>query len=542
MTTYCIGIDTGGTCTDAVLLDLASGRVVDWRKERTTPHDLSLGAGRVLRSLLRQSVQPQEVACLAVSTTLATNAVVEGRGARVGLFVLGYVRHFKLPVVANIFLKGGHTITGEEDEPLDIEGLVDTLPMLAKEVDSYAVCGAMSIKNPAHELVAREAIRLIDPKPVFCSHLVSGHPGMLERSATACLHARLMPLMTDFLASIQRSMLAEGLDCPVTIICGDGRGMALDRIADQAAVTMASGPAATARFGAASGFDSALVVDVGGTTTDVCLIKDGEPLLNHGGCVIGEWRTHVEAVDMYTAGAGGDSHVIVQGDGRIVLGGARVQPLAMTPDLPDPRLWLNREPDVYLVLPVDGLDPDLARGDSLLSYLARHGPAPPSVLAAQTGTGGILLEKRLERLMFLQRVVLAGFTPTDALHGLGLLDIGQKESSRCGAEALAAQLGLTADAFCRQVVAETEAAIETIILTYLARTVWKDSPSAALLNRRDNDLFSMRFTVKLPIIGVGAAARCFLPGVARRLGTTLVFPEHCEVGNAVGAALIAARG
>lgn len=542
MTTYCIGIDTGGTCTDAVLLDLASGRVVDWRKERTTPHDLSLGAGRVLRSLLRQSVQPQEVACLAVSTTLATNAVVEGRGARVGLFVLGYVRHFKLPVVANIFLKGGHTITGEEDEPLDIEGLVDTLPMLAKEVDSYAVCGAMSIKNPAHELVAREAIRLIDPKPVFCSHLVSGHPGMLERSATACLHARLMPLMTDFLASIQRSMLAEGLDCPVTIICGDGRGMALDRIADQAAVTMASGPAATARFGAASGFDSALVVDVGGTTTDVCLIKDGEPLLNHGGCVIGEWRTHVEAVDMYTAGAGGDSHVIVQGDGRIVLGGARVQPLAMTPDLPDPRLWLNREPDVYLVLPVDGLDPDLARDDSLLSYLARHGPAPPSVLAAQTGTGGILLEKRLERLMFLQRVVLAGFTPTDALHGLGLLDIGQKESSRCGAEALAAQLGLTADAFCRQVVAETEAAIETIILTYLARTVWKDSPSAALLNRRDNDLFSMRFTVKLPIIGVGAAARCFLPGVARRLGTTLVFPEHCEVGNAVGAALIAARG
>ncbi|MCL2458889.1 MAG: hydantoinase/oxoprolinase family protein [Desulfobulbus sp.] len=542
MTTYCIGIDTGGTCTDAVLLDLASGQVVDWRKERTTPHDLSLGAGRVLRSLLRQSVQPQEVACLAVSTTLATNAVVEGRGARVGLFVLGYVRHFKLPVVANIFLKGGHTITGEEDEPLDIEGLVDTLPMLAKEVDSYAVCGAMSIKNPAHELVAREAIRLIDPKPVFCSHLVSGHPGMLERSATACLHARLMPLMTDFLASIQRSMLAEGLDCPVTIICGDGRGMALDRIADQAAVTMASGPAATARFGAASGFDSALVVDVGGTTTDVCLIKDGEPLLNHGGCVIGEWRTHVEAVDMYTAGAGGDSHVIVQGDGRIVLGGARVQPLAMTPDLPDPRLWLNREPDVYLVLPVDGLDPDLARDDSLLSYLARHGPAPPSVLASQTGTGGILLEKRLERLMFLQRVVLAGFTPTDALHGLGLLDIGQKESSRCGAEALAAQLGLTADAFCRQVVAETEAAIETIILTYLARTVWKDSPSAALLNRRDNDLFSMRFTVKLPIIGVGAAARCFLPGVARRLGTTLVFPEHCEVGNAVGAALIAARG
>ncbi|MCL2790194.1 MAG: hydantoinase/oxoprolinase family protein [Desulfobulbus sp.] len=542
MATYCIGIDTGGTYTDAVLLDISSGQVVSWRKERTTPHDLSLGVGRALRGLLRQSVPAHEVAGLAVSTTLATNAVVEGRGARVGLFVLGYVRHFKLPVVANIFLKGGHTITGEEDESLDIEGLVDTLPALASEVDSYAVCGAMSIKNPTHELVAREAIRLIDPKPVFCSHLVSSHPGMLERSATACLHARMMPLMTDFLASIQRSMLATGLDCPVTIICGNGRGEALDRIADQAAVTMASGPAATARFGAACGFDSALVVDVGGTTTDVCLIKDGGPLLNRKGCSIGEWRTHIEAVDMYTAGAGGDSHVICQRDGRITLGSTRVQPLAMTQDLPDPRLWLNRDTDTYLALPVADLDPEVIRDDSLLRYLAQHGPTPPSVLAAQMGTSTLLLEKRLERLMVLQRVVLAGFTPTDALHALGRLDIGHGSSSRSGTEMLATQTGLTTEAFCRQVVTETETAIETILLSYLARTVWQDSLSAPLLDRRDNSLFSVRFTLKLPIIGIGAAARCFLPGVAERLGTAAVFPEHCEVGNAVGAALIAMHG
>ena len=539
MTTYCIGIDTGGTYTDAVLLDIASGRVAGWRKERTTPHDLSLGVGLALQGLLRQ-FPAATVTGLAVSTTLATNAVVEGRGARVGLFVLGYVRHFKLPVVASIFLKGGHTIIGEEDEPLDMEGLVDTLPRLAGEVDSYAVCGAMSIKNPTHELVAREAIRLLDPKPVFCSHLVSSHPGMLERSATACLHAKLMPLMVDFLASIQRSMLAAGLDCPVTIICGNGRGEALDRIADQAAVTMASGPAATARFGAGCGFDSALVVDVGGTTTDVCLIKDGRPLLNRDGCVIGEWRTHVEAVDMYTAAAGGDTHVVVQPDGRIALAATRVQPLAMTPDLPDPRRWLNRDTDTYLVLPVAGVDPEAVRNDSLLQYLAQHGPTPPGILAAQTKTSSVILEKRLERLTALQQVVLAGFTPTDALHGLGLLAIGHRESSVSGAEALAGQAGF--EDFCRQVVAETEAAIETILLTYLTRMLWQDNASVPLLSQRDNDLFSVRFTVHVPIIGIGAAARCFLPGVAHRLGATVVFPEHCEVGNAVGAALIAMRG
>ena len=538
MTAYCIGIDTGGTYTDAVLLDTVSGQVVGSRKERTTPHDLSIGVGRALAGLLQQSIRAQDVTRLAVSTTLATNAVVEGRGARVGLFVLGTVRHFKLPVVANIFLKGGHTITGEEDEPLDIENLVDTLPGLANEVDSYAVCGAMSIKNPTHELVAQEAIRLIDPKPVFCSHLVSSHPGILERSATACLHAKLMPLMTDFLASIQRSMAATGLDCPVTIICGNGQGAALDQIADKAAITMASGPAATARFGAAGGPASALVVDVGGTTTDVCLIKDGKPLLNREGCTIGAWRTHVEAVDMYTSGAGGDSHVACHRDGRISLKTTRIQPLAMTPNLPDPREWLRVETDTVLVLPVPELDPELVQDDAILRSLAQHGPTPPSTLAAQTGVGGIILEKRLERLMYLQQVILAGFTPTDALHALGLLQIGNAEASRSGASVLSGQAGLTAEALCQRVIAETESAIETIVLTYLGQSIWQDGLSTPFLNRRDNDLFSVHFTLKLPIIGIGAAARCFLPGVAQRLGTTVSFPEHCEVGNAIGAALI----
>jgi N-methylhydantoinase A/oxoprolinase/acetone carboxylase beta subunit len=539
MTSYCIGIDTGGTYTDAVLLDMHSGEVVAAHKERTTHHDLSLGVGKALAGLLRQSVQPHQVVRMSVSTTLATNAVIEGRGAQVGLFVLGYVRHFKLPVVANIFLKGGHSITGEEEQPLDLETLIDTLPGLAKEVDSYAVCGAMSIVNPTHELVAREAIRMIDPdKPVFCSHLVSGHPGMQERAATASLHAKLLPLMQDFLASIQRSMLGVGLQCPVTIICGNGQGEALERIADQAAVTMASGPAATARFGASGHAGTALVVDVGGTTTDVCLIRDGQPQLNKEGCVIGQWRTHVEAVDMYTAGAGGDSHLVCLPDGRLQLKPYRVQPLAMTPGLPDPQTWLHSGMDERMAVPVDGLAAEVVAADPILRYLHDHGPSVPSRIAAHTGIGGIVLEKRLERLMFLQQLVLVGFTPTDALHVLGQLDFGNALASRSGATVLAGESGSTVEAFCRQVVAETETAIETILLTYLGRTVWGGDQATPFLNRRDNELFSLAFNLKLPLVGIGAAARCFLPGVAKRLGTTVSFPLYCEVGNAVGAALI----
>jgi N-methylhydantoinase A/oxoprolinase/acetone carboxylase beta subunit len=538
MTSYCIGIDTGGTYTDGVLIDNKTLEVVHWAKKTTTHHDLGIGVGRVLESLLAGGISPRDVHQLAVSTTLATNAIVEGRGARVGLLVFGYVRHFKLPVMANVFLRGGHTITGEEEQPLDIEGLVDTIQGLKEEVDSYAVCGAMSIKNPAHELVAEEAIAVLDPKPVFCSHQVSDHPGMQARAATACLHAKLMPLMVAFLSSIQLSMLKIKLNCPVTIICGNGKGASLDDAVERAAITMASGPAATARFGCTAGEPSALIVDVGGTTTDVCMIRDGHPVLSEEGCVIGQWQTHVEAIDMYTAGGGGDSHVLCSPDNTVALETTRVQPLAMTTDLPDPESWLGCGLRSAMVLPVAGLDQQIIAEDEILSRLQEHGPASPETLASETSLSGIILEKRLERLVYLQQVQMAGFTPTDALHVLGRLDIGDSQQAEAGACALAAALDIDVKTFCQQVVAEAEKTIETIILDYLGRKIWQNNQAAPFLNRRDNDLFSLSFSVKLPIIGIGAAARCFLPGVARRLQTTVRFPEYYEVGNAIGAALI----
>ena len=552
---YRIGIDTGGTCTDGVLIDDATLEVVHSAKEPTTHHNLGIGVGRVLKKLLAADVVPENIIGLAVSTTLATNAVVEDRGARVGLLVFGYVRHFKLPITANIFLKGGHKITGEEDEPLDIEGLVDSVHGLKNEVDSYAVCGGMSIKNPTHELVAEEAITMIDPKPVFCSHQVSENPGMRARAATACLHAKLMPLMISFLSSFKTSMLNAGLNCPITIICGNGKGIGLDTAVRRAAITMASGPAATARFGCTAGEPTALIVDVGGTTTDVCMIREGQPVLSNEGCRIGQWQTHVDAIDMYTAAGGGDSHIICSSDHdcslqqedscghhsqrpKIRLEATRVQPLCMTKDLPDPEQWLGCGLRNAVVLPVDELSEETVSEDEILFCLREHGPANLETLTQQTGLSGILLEKRLERLAYLQQIRMAGFTPTDALHVLGKLDVGSKEQAEHGARALAASLDMSIEALCRQVVHEAEKTIEGIILDYLGHKVWQNVETAPLLSSMENELFSLQAAVKVPIIGIGAAARCFLPTVAKRLHTKVYFPEHYEVGNAVGAALI----
>ncbi len=535
---YFIGIDTGGTYTDAVLVDTDANEVVRRVKKPTTHHDLSIGVGQALAALFRDGIGPEKVAGLGVSTTLATNAIVENRGARVGLFVLGYVRHFKLPVVANVFLKGGHDIHGREEEPLDLENLVDTVQGLRKEVDSYAVCGSMSIKNPTHELVAEKAIAMIDPKPVFCSHRVSDNPGMRARAATACLHAKLQPLMVAFLESVQRSMSKTGLECPVTIICGDGSGATLAEVADRAAITMASGPAATAGFGITAGRKDALVVDVGGTTTDVCMIQDGKPVLSEEGCRIGRWQTHVRAIDMYTGAGGGDSHIYCTETGRVKILPTRVQPLAVTKELTDPASWLAPGRDCSLVLPVDNLDPG---EDPVLLYLGNNGPATFTTLAAQTGLEGMALEKHLERLQFLQKISVAGFTPTDALHVLGRLDIGTASAAETGADILARACGLTVKTFCEQALAMTEGVIEQIILEYIGRAVWGEQKATPFLNNRDNELFSVQFQLKLPIIGIGAAARAFLPGVARQLGTEVIFPDLFETGNAIGAALIGMR-
>jgi N-methylhydantoinase A/oxoprolinase/acetone carboxylase beta subunit len=484
MGSYCIGIDTGGTYTDAVLIDTKTRAVVQWAKKATTHHDLGIGVGLALTNLLK-GISAKEIDRLSVSTTLATNAIVEGRGARVGLFVFGYVRHFKLPIVANIFLKGGHKITGEEDEPLDIEGLVDTIQGLKNEVDSYAVCGAMAIKNPAHELVAEEALSMLDPKPVFCSHQVSDHPGMRARAATACLHAKLMPLMVGFLSSIQLCMIQLKLSCPVTIICGNGKGANLDQAVERAAITMASGPAATARFGCTAREPTALIVDVGGTTTDVCMIREGQPVLSDEGCLIGQWQTHVEAIDMFTAGGGGDSHVICSPDKPIALQTTRVQPLAMTPDLPDPSGWLGFGLQSSMVLPIAGLDEQTIARDEILTRL-QQGPASPKILSQETSLSGVVLEKHLEQLVYLQQIQMAGFTPTDALHVLGQLDIGSTSQARAGANALSSALGLDVTTFCKQVIRETEKTIETIILDYLGRKIWPDNQGAPFLNRRNN--------------------------------------------------------
>jgi N-methylhydantoinase A/oxoprolinase/acetone carboxylase beta subunit len=126
-----------------------------------------------------------------------------------------------------------------------MERLVDLVAEFKGQVDAYAVCSEMSIVNPVHEQVAAKAIGLMDSKPVFCSHRVSIKPGLKERCATAVLHARLMPVIGDFIDHTRRQLQVRGLTAKVLMVRGDASALPIDGVEHEAAATVASGPAAS---------------------------------------------------------------------------------------------------------------------------------------------------------------------------------------------------------------------------------------------------------------------------------------------------------
>lgn len=540
MQKYIIGIDTGGTYTDAVLLDTHSGAIVATAKKPTTHYNLSVATGDALSELLTTSkATPEQIDKVILSSTLATNSVVENKGARVAVIVIGYVKHFRLPVKAVVFVKGGHNIVGEEEQPLELEYLVEVISKLKNEVDAYGVCSAMSIKNPAHELVAEKAISMLDPKPVFCSHRISTLAGMKERAATAGLHAKLMPVMEEFITGVGQAMEKIQLESPVFVIGGNGNPISGDTATQEAGLTVASGPACTAHFGAAHSRASAasLVIDVGGTTTDIAMIENGQPVMSAEGCQIGDWKTHIEAIDMHTGGIGGDSHLSIDAGGIISIGPARVTPLSSAQNLLPLKEWLGKDHNDKLI----ALQPDSGGKlpkNELTELLLQQGQLTPATIRQKTGLSGIPLDKQLEQLARQQLIFECGFTPTDALHVLGKIDIGNRDVAIEGAEILGLITGMEPKQFAQHVLDMTCEQIENIVLDYVVKHYWGNSLNSFISTRNSHPVLGVDFSIKAPLIGIGAAARFLLPEVAKNLKTTIFFPEHCEVGNAIGAAMM----
>lgn len=564
--TFVIGVDAGGTYTDAVLVNTKNRDVVASAKRPTSHHDLSLGIGASIETVLKklealydntdsstaQEKAAKAISAVSVSTTLATNAVVENNhNTAVALIMIGWNNRMDVPGASIVrHVPGGHKIDGSEQDPISLEAVVGIIRALRGRVDAYAVCGIMGFINPTHENLVAKAIGMIDPKPVFCSHSVSKSAGMKERATTAVLNARLLPVMQQFLHGVTAALDRLAIKAKVSVVCGDASVMAIEDAVHSAASTVASGPAATALFGATvlqnkdEAPQDALIVDIGGTTTDVTLLHDGKPVLAENGLAVGPWITHVRAVEMFTVGVGGDSHVRYTAN-TLNIASRRVTPLCMVPALQNLDTWLFA-PHVGL----DGGSCIMAMANkttatlsqeaqALFDLLCDTGPLDTITACKRLTMPRITLEKALAQLVHHQIVAEIGFTPTDALHCTGALAFGDTKQAKRGASLLAKLMQCTEEEALQAVLTATQERIEDTIVEHVARREIGGNFVGYLQQRRQHSLLRISVSLGVPIIGIGAAARYLLPEVAQKLGTTSAFPPHYDVGNALGAAFLA---
>lgn len=559
-----LGIDTGGTFTDAVLFDPDRG-VVAAAKRLTTKHDLALGIGAAIDAVLEQ--HPAEIGFVGLSTTLATNAVVEGQGNPACLILIGYPEAAldraglreaigADPVVA---VAGGHRPTGEEQAPLDLDAVRAAILRHAPAVTAFAVAGYFAVRNPAHEQAVRDLVRDLTGKPVTCGHELTSGLDAPRRALTALLNARLIPLTASLIRAVRGRLDARGIAAPLMVVKGDGSLIA-DRFALARPVeTVLSGPAASvvgARW--LTGRDDCFVSDIGGTTTDIAVLKDGRPLLNREGAQVGGWRTMVEAVEIRTFGLGGDSEVRVDPGVGLVVGPRRSVPLSLLAQQhPEMLAVLRRQAERPEGISLDGrfalrlraLDTaadTLSPQERRIWEALADGPQP-----LETVLTSHLLDRPLERLVARGLVILSGFTPTDAAHVLGLHDGWSREAALLGAALWTrrpAEPGWTppadAESFARLVLerltadsalALVEAALARDGIAEPAREARGLLPRRAVAGDAPSSLLRPALTLGLPLVGIGASAATYYPEIARRLGTESVVPEHAGVTNAIGA-------
>ncbi len=554
--TWMLGIDTGGTYTDAVILDPEQGRVLTSAKALTTHHDLSYGIDAAITMLT--GIDISRIGLVGLSTTLATNALVEGRGGRVGLILIGYDPQlierwgFRRELVTDqvIFLRGGHDLNGREAAPLDVSALREAVLRHEGQVDAWAISGYFGVRNPDHERRARDVVASLSDLPITCAHELTGELNAIRRATTVALNARLIPLIQRLIQAVQHTLRRHHIPATLMVVRGDGALLRADVALRHPVETILSGPAASivgARY--LTGLDDALVIDMGGTTTDVAVLEGGRPIIRNDGAQVGGWRTLVRAVDAQTTGLGGDSHIRWK-NGRLRIGPERAIPLSMAialyPQAADE--WRNGggrsdPPELFALVELTPRWETTSLERQILDALG-DGPLSLERLEQRIPRARLYLSRpnRLERYGLIRRV---GFTPTDALHVEGIYRAWDVQAARAVAAALGERMGCSAARLSQYV---HERVVRELVIAILNRLVSLEgtaedvmaAPVARLLVERalgDHRLPDLEVNLRLrrPIVALGAPAAAYFHRVAERLSTEVIIPEHAGVANAVGA-------
>ena len=491
-----IGIDVGGTFTHAVAVDADDGSLAGAVMVPTT-HAAREGVARgVVESLRRlieaASIDPRDVALIAHSTTQATNALLEGDVAAVGVIGMGrgwegrrargQTRVDNIELAPGKRLRTAHRFL-DTGTPLTDERLAAAADQLRAEgAEVFVVSEAFGVDDPANEQRAAAFIRARGWIATAASD-ISQLYGLTVRTRTAVINASMLPRMLDTADRTEQAVRDSGLACPLMVMRSDGGIMDIAQMRRRPILTMLSGPAAgVAAALAFARISDGIFLEVGGTSTDISVVRNGRPTVRSA--EIGGHRLFVRTLDIRTVGIGGGSmvrlrgrHVADVGPRSAHIAGFGYPSFSAVPE--DAPLALER------VQPKPG-DPD-----DYLAIRAASGPAP--------------------RLTY---------TTTDAANVLGLAQ-GHARATSPAVERiagwLAAELGMSARDLAQEVLDRAAGKVSRVVDAFI---------DEYKLDRRH-----------LTLVGGGGGADVIVRPTARAMGLDVAIADRAEVISAIGVAL-----
>ncbi len=311
-----VGLDVGGTHADVVLLGHEG--VLNEVKVPTDPANLFQ---TVLTALdqLTADVDPHRIERMVMSTTLTTNAIIQRKLPQVGMIVSGGPG-----IDPNLYrtndhyacVKGSIDHRGREVKPVEAAEIEARCTKFKDAgIRNVGVVTKFSTRNPAQEIAIAKILEDHFDK-VFLGHRISGNLSFPRRIVTTYLNAAVYPIHRQFFEAVQKTLLQKGWEVPIRILKADGGNTSFEASIDYPAQTIFSGPAASVMGSLAFGSEKGetLVMDVGGTTTDMAVLVDQVPLLDPLGVELGGHKTLIRALKTHSVGIGGDSAVRFEND------------------------------------------------------------------------------------------------------------------------------------------------------------------------------------------------------------------------------------
>ena len=325
-----LGLDVGGTFTDAVIID--GHRVVSSAKRRTTKDNLMQGIGEALDAVL-DSCDTSNIEQVTLSTTVVTNTIVEKKEQVVDLYVVtGPGRNVDdIFPVSPIYLQGYTDHRGIVVERTSTDGVRGIARMVQERsgTDLAAVSAKFGVRNPQEELSITETLQETY-NTISNGSLLSGSLNFPRRTISAYFNSAVTPVFTVFKKNVEDALSVRNIKAPLHILKADGGSLPMEHMVSRPVETAFTGPAATvlglSALGAIGNMHT-VALDIGGTTTDISLWKQGKPLMTKNGVSIREYPSAVRSFAVTSVGIGGESVVRIV-DGKITVGPERVGPSA----------------------------------------------------------------------------------------------------------------------------------------------------------------------------------------------------------------------